>query len=304
MSEPPRPALRVVLVCTLVVLAGCAGLPGANVLSGSGDGGNATATPAATSAAGQAGVASAEDLQASDFPPGVARDGFTNLSKLVQTNRRALLESGYVSAVRLRGRMTANNRTRNLSLAQREVVAPGAARFLFQVKRQSGPAVQRTDVWSNGSATYARVSRGGQAAYREVPASKVRKQLAGGQLIELYVGPGNFTLRNVSTRDNRTLLTYRSTDYVRRPSGQMPAPENVSAYQAVVVVDLQGRVHFVDVQIAYSGPRGGKARFRLQYAVRSVGGVSVERPSWVETARDRLANSSTGTDDGHGHDHG
>lgn len=290
-----RRAAGAVFLCALVVLAGCAGTgPWSNANMPRE---NATTTPGAGSAAPQ----STANGQASP-PPGVSEQGLTNLTKLVQTNRKKLFETGYISAVRLRGKMTSKGKTRNLSMAQREVVEPGASEYLFQVQRSAGPTNYRSDVWSNESAAYVRTSRGGPPSYRQTEPGRITSQLTGGQLLSQYAGAGEFTLDSINESGKRTLYTLTADEYVRQPTKRMPAPKNVSFYQAQVVVDSQGRVHYFEVKMQYAGPQGGQAQLHLQYGIRKIGNVSVTRPDWVDEAQS--PSNSTATESGDGHSHG
>lgn len=274
-----RPAVAVA-VAVLVVLSGCAGGVGSDDPLGS-----AGSTTNATAAAGAStSPASASAVADRDLPPGVTSDGISNATALAQTSRRGLVESGYVAGFRLRSQVQMGGRTRNLSLAQREVVGPGAARYLFQVQRRTGGAESRMDAWSNGSTSLLRQERGGNVSYRSIDGERLRGQFGAGQLITQYVGAGDYELTEVNRTANGTFLTLRATEYVKRPTAQMPAPENVTSFRGIAVVDGQGRLRYLDARMAYAGPNDGSAVLRIRFRVRELGAVRVDRPAWVGKA--------------------
>lgn len=287
-----RPTVHSLLVVLLVVLAGCSGSvmpspenPQAAIENSSSDSANAS-NPAAANAT---------------LPPGVSAEGIENLSALAQANRQKLIREGYVSAVLMRGTMTTENRTRNISMVQREIVRAGAKQFLFQVKRASDRQQSRMDMWSNGSRTYLRSDRRGKISYREVNPDAVRKNLGASGLIAQYAGPGEFKVTNVNKSGSSTRIRLRADEYAERPSKQMPAPENVSEYKAVLIVDSSGRVHYLDVVMDYAGPKGGDASIHLRYKLRQVGQPTLQRPAWIDEAVSETQNSTASGTDGHGH---
>lgn len=278
-----RPAAAVA-VAVLVVLSGCAGGVGsdADPLGTSRAATDATATPGASTAAASANAVAEEDL-----PPGVTSDGISNATALSRTSRRGLVEAGYVAGFRLESRVRMGGRTRNLSLAQREVVEPGAASYLFQVQRRTGGEQSRMDAWSNGSTSLLRQERSGNVSYRSIDGERLRSQFGAGQLITQYVGAGDYELTEVNRTANGTLLTLRATEYVRRPTAQMPAPENVTSFRGIAVVDGQGRLRYLDARMAYAGPNDGSAVLRIRFRVRELGAVRVDRPAWIGKALSR-----------------
>lgn len=275
-----RPAAAVAVV-VLVVLSGCAGGVGsdADPLGAAGNSTNAT-----TAAGASTSPASADAVADEDLPPGVTSDGISNATALARTSHRGLVESGYVAGFRLQSQVQMGGRTRNLTLAQREVVEPGAARYLFQVQRRTGGAGSRMDAWSNGSTSLLRQERGGNVSYRSIDGERLRGQFGAGQLVTQYVGAGDYELTSVNRTANGTFLTLRATEYVRRPTAQMPAPENVTSFRGIAVVDRQGRLRYLDVRMAYAGPNDGSAVLRIRFRVRELGAVRVDRPAWVGEA--------------------
>lgn len=278
-----------VLVCCLVVLAGCAAAgPSAGSTDGAGtgtdSGGPAGTTPTAS-------TQSTTGPSATDFPPGVSKEGLENVSLVAKRSQWALMKEGYVGAFRLETTVRRQGRTRNMTLAQREIVEPGASTVLFQVKRLTDQKRSRRDAWVNGSTSVLRLDRAGTVTFRRINGTRIRRQLGAKQLLIQYGGAGDFEFEGAERTDNGTFLTYRATEYVEAPTAQMPAPANVTSYRAVVVLDTAGRLRYLDVQMTYEGPGGGTASIRVRFVVRQLGNVSVTRPGWVDRA---LANSSSG----------
>lgn len=276
-----RPLLAAGLA-VLLVLSGCsaANLDGESSASSDDPPGNTATRTTTANPPPYTGVG----LSDSDLPPGVASDGITNATKLARANRDALFETGYVAGFRLRGTVTRDGRTRNTSVAQREVVEPNASSLLYQVKRTVASSRSRMDLWSNGSTTLLRQDVDGNVRYRTVDRSRIMPQIGGVQLVAQYVTPGEYERTNVNRTDDGTFVTYRSTTYAVRPTERMPSPENVSSYRSEVVVDLEGRVRYLAVDISYRRPPGGTVTLHVRYLLRKTGGVQVDRPAWVANA--------------------
>lgn len=278
-SRPWLKTVAALAVVLLVVVSGCSGL---NSIAGGNN---------AASAQGNG--------QANTLPPGVSSSNLTNISALAQAHQKELIESGYISGFEMRGQMSRAGRTRNLTMAQREVVEQNASRFLFQVQQQMNRRTTRMGVWSNESTTLLRQQRRGSATYRKMNGSSVRAQLGGEKMLEQYLRTGTFNVQTINRSSGSMRVTLKATEYTKPKGTKMPSAENVSSYQGTAVVDGQGRVQRMMVTIRYTGPKGGKATLLVRYALLKVGSVSVDRPSWVGQAVANTTGESSSTSGGH-----
>jgi hypothetical protein len=149
-----------------------------------------------------------------------------------------------------------------------------------------------------------RRQQGENVQHSGIDRERVTGQLTGKQLFTTYAAPGAYELANTTRRDGRQVYVFRSTRYDERTTEGMPTAENVSRYRGSFAVDAAGRIQWIDVAMAYAGPKGGQAYFRVKYVLKKTGDVSVSRPDWTAAA---LAGNETATDsgDGHsGHSHG
>lgn len=281
-----RRASFVALVSLLVVLAGCTGItPG-------GSAGQSMQTPTTAADPGETTEGPPADVTVE--PAGLSRAAIENTSDVLSANRRALVSTGYIAAVRLDGSIRSGGRTRNLSVAQREVVEPGLTAFTYQVQKEVASTRTSTIVWSNRSTAVLRNRRGDQTNYRRIDRARITSQLAATELFPQYVAAGNYTLATTTQRDNQTVYVFRATEYTSQVGAKMPAPENVTTYRGRFAVDSMGRIRFIDVAMQYDGPRGGTAQIRIKYVLQQTGDVSVETPGWVDEAI-----SSSGRNAGH-----
>ncbi|PSP87188.1 hypothetical protein BRC90_11105 [Halobacteriales archaeon QS_4_69_34] len=257
-------AFGTLALVALLVLAGC----------GQPFGSGGTDAPVADGASGDATVAS------DDLPPGVSETGVENATALLAAHRAALVESGFESAARRNGTARRDSETVAFDEGQRVVAAPGAETYSSRVV-MSGPGTAY-EFWSNGSVELVRAQIGGTTRYRRGSGRSAGALTSVGLLGSSVVG-GNYTPTSVegSGDGRRITLQARTLD---EPSRVLPAnATDVSGYASTLVLDGEGRVRSLETVANYT-IGGREARFELRYALRQVGGVTVERPDWVGTA--------------------
>lgn len=272
MSRTPR---LVVLAAALIVLAGCNGLTG-------GDQPSPDTTPEMTPTET---TATERPLAAEEFPPGFERSGITNPAALTATNAETLVETGYVSELRITSTLRSQSQTRNVSFRRRERVTKNASSFLFHAEQsQDGQQTQAT-AWSNGSTTLLRLEQGEQTRYTDIDPDQITSQFAAQQLLAGYLGMGNYSIAAVNRTNGQTRLTLTADQYVNRTREEFPAPVNVSQFSSTVVVDLDGRIHTVTIQLIAERTDNRTLTVAFQYELVQTSDVQIDRPEWVSDAR-------------------
>jgi hypothetical protein len=256
----PRHRLRVALL-GLVLLAGCSGFAGpdnttTDTLTPASVPEDTTVAPGVPATGGEATAIDADRLLAAD------------------ADRRS--RGGYhlTRAVTIRG---ANWTTR---IDRDRRVAPDGTLFERAEFNSSGPlspTIGRSELWTNGSATYVRTfdAAGDRIEQGRFPSAPQHFQ-RWPRLREQVLDGG--TYRVEPTADGAVL---RATELPTLPATLVPLsvrePRNVTAR---LVVTETGLIRSVRVRYDTT-VRGEPVRVKIEHRVRAVGNTSVDRPAWV-----------------------
>lgn len=232
------------VLCLLLVTAGCSALPGS--------GGNG--------------------------PPGVEDDRLVDVDALTEAHVDALTESGYSHEIRLNQTRVVDGEVVDTHRAQRTNVAPGAAEYHYQLINR-GDVSSRIILWGNETDAYQSTEAGGQ---RRIGRSKppTDRALAGVGLLEAHL-TAPYEVAETRETDGTTLYVLEATD---RPETDAAFPrnaENVRSYEARLVVDPDGRILAFEAAAEYD--LGGEdAEYELSFDVTDLEDPEVQRPDWVD----------------------
>lgn len=294
-----RARLALVVVC-FVVLAGCANpFAPADTASPETDGAPTEGTPGATTTSQP--TASTDEtvsFEIAELPPGVSRNGIENTSVLFAAHAESLERTGFVAVGNGTGVIQRSGFLLEVESEQRNRVGVNGSAYEVSRDVAAGPVGRQVDAWSNGSTEYKRTIEGGSTNYTTGPA-RTTERLAGNSLLSPYLLGGNYTLNETRDRNalnesggpsvvlvsndigNETVLRRALTDDV----------EEVTSYEAVLVVDATGRIQSLEATIEYV-IGGREATHRLDFSVQHVDEVTVSRPDWVDEARSSLDESA------------
>jgi len=233
------------------------------------------------------------------FPPGVTTTGVWNASALVAAHSDALAATSYRFTARVEKSRFADDDYHDAVFTRTGTVATARASFLTDTVETDGfePRSPRRvhDVWANRSTVLTRVEGSNGTRYgaglrtpgrRTETASLVTESF----LVRRTLADGQFSVADVRRTDARTLVTLVSDTYV----GRTPAPANVTAFHAALVVDDRGVVHRLNETLATADPTGGRrTTTRYSFGVTTVGPVVTTRPAWARLANDTTASGWT-----------
>ncbi|UPV75500.1 hypothetical protein M0R89_05385 [Halorussus limi] len=245
-----RKVLQLLVIGCLVALAGCSG-----ALSG-GDG--------------------AQTLDDVTYPAGVSDNG-TNLTALAAAHEERLQNQSFTLQV---------SSTVNASQMNQSVELDAAVGADREQVRVNGSAMgQDVSMYVTEQKRYTRLSAGGDAKYRVTERTPDSMQIVPGSYtgrsyLDRFAGSGNFTPSGVRVVDGTTLLVLRADGSNATQSQQV----NVTDYNATMLVDEQGVVHSVSVDVSATR-RGQEVRTRFSMNVSDVGETTVAEPTWLDEAR-------------------
>lgn len=218
-------------------------------------------------------------------PPGVSANGIEDEEVLLANHTETLVRSGFVSAVDGAATVERYGLLVDATVRAGSRVERNATAYRYWNETETALFERRTEAWSNGSVEYRRQTGTDQEGYARGDPQSPRR-LAGVWLLRSHLRAGNYTVTNVTERDGTTLFTLRATSIDDGTAARRALPEggtNVSAYDATVVVDRAGRVRLVRVRQRYE-VGGTTAPYRFTYELGQIGGVTVDRPAWVDEA--------------------
>jgi hypothetical protein len=261
------------VVALVAVLAGC------NV-------GPTTATPTVTPAPGvDVTTAPSEPRTAADaapLPPGVTATRLTDVRALFAADARALAGDGYVAEVRIRGSRAGDTGRRTAPPAPGRItrtvrVGAGGDPTLLTVARVAEGERRSRAHWVAGNRSVERL-QASDAVPATVAARSNATALAGnpalGRTARDFVAVGNWvTARRAA--NGTTVLRARNASARFRDG----VPRNLTGYEGRLVVDERDRLRWVTVDVEVSDSE--RFHYRLTYALRQVGNVTVARPEWV-----------------------
>jgi hypothetical protein len=298
--------LGVALVAVVVLAAGAAGVM---VVAGAGDaptlqqGNETNETPNATAGnATDAGNATG-NATADALPPGVSEAGVDNASALVAAHRDALEATGYTFEFRQNYSVDApGNETVPMALAdtnasQNGSVGEGLAPFRVHTESEraadNGTQLSVVDYWGNETVVAVRAEQGNQTQYRtfqrtandtgtaqQLGQPSFDAVITKSRILAGVLRSGSFEVAGTEETEDGTLVTLRATEY---NASLGVDPENVTAYNATVVVDERGMVHEFDFRLA-STNREFPVELRYRFEVTDLGPRNVTEPAWIADA--------------------
>jgi hypothetical protein len=275
------------LLVVIVVVAGCAGSATTGI--------ETTMTTTADDAVETTdGIETTTDEETADLPPGVIESGVENASRLLDANRRALAETGYAFRLVWNDAEESDYETRAVSHG---TVAKEFAPFRIRTETEArfGNRTSRfeTDVWGNESvalAEYEEMNRTGYQKYVNEPNGSVEvspfelssfhalsRQVSHEVVVSFVALTGEYEVESVERRDGRTLTTLRATE-LNRSFGERDT-ENISQYDATLVVDERGLIHRANLTMSFP-----ESTLSYDFELTTVGGVVVAYPPWADRA--------------------
>jgi hypothetical protein len=239
-------AYAAVALCLLLTLAGCPALPGSS---------------------------------GADAPPGVEDETLVNGTELLDAHVGAVTETGYQHEVNLTQSTTADGENITTERRQRTTVAANATEYQYQLIN-SGRSNARFIVWGNETVEYQRIEAGGRDPQYRRGESTGAESLAGKPLLEPHLS-APYDVVETEEANGTTLLTLESTGTPESDSAFPPNVTNIRNYEAELVVDGDGRIRSLSVDVAYDVD-GQTADYQFNFELTAMEDLGVERPSWVD----------------------
>ncbi|WP_115863169.1 DUF7537 family lipoprotein [Halorussus litoreus] len=244
-------ALQLLAICCLVALAGCTGgLPGGDEPT----------------------------LDDVSYPDGVSENG-TNVSALSTAHSEALENESFGLTV------DASVNASSINQSIRIDAAVGADRD--NIRADTNASGQQTSMYLTPETRYTRVATDDGVTYDAQERTPTAMQLvpasySGASYLDQFAGMANATPTDVREVNGTTLVVLEADGST--------ATDNESAnlvdYNATLLVDEQGVVHSMTVELAATS-QGQRSTTRLSMDIYDVGETTVEDPSWLDEARNR-----------------
>lgn len=209
----------------------------------------------------------------------------SNLSEAAPDGSMAGAFGGSIGAVD----SVASNTTERGTVA--EGLAPSLVTSEGRVQLGDRSAAVRSETWANetlmlvryrvaNQVNVQRVDLAGNATpgFFDVTREHVNATLTKAHVVNLTLHTGDFAVTDANRSGNRTLYTLEATNFTGSDHLWL-APENVSEYDAAVVVDENGMVHALHLDLVAED-----TVVRYDFEVTHVGPVEVERPAWTDAA--------------------
>lgn len=251
-------SLGLVLV---VVVAGC-GMPVGPQADGTTGSDEHSSTPAPTTQAPpvsttQTSASTSTTSRAELTPPGVADGGLQNASALLGGHLASLRATGY----------------RVDEIANDSQWTFVAASEYSSYRIIPGPTTSAPAVWANETVTVARLTDGNETVYQRPPrqwASEAR--MTGVETLRTLFNASSYTVAGVQPCGDRQCTVLRATGESR-----------FETFDARALVAPDGVVHQFHATYARSSQNQGTGG-EYHFVLSQRGNVTVQRPSWVETA--------------------
>lgn len=258
--------VTVALVAALVVLSGCSGLlPNGGTADGGPGSGNGGGSPTGSA-----------------YAAGYAESGVTNATRAVESHRSALLNtSGF--AVTYGATVNTADGSTTVDYVQR--VETGSKEVLTRTNISGGGAVGNLSQYFANGTLYQRSSSPatGGVRYGNRSASYNLSSYTGTRLVRPVVSDVTYGASEVVTYQGDRAVRYTNATLENATSllGRDVNPENVTSFDATLVVDASGIVRHVEYTATVEA--NGTRTIDVTVDVRP-GGVTVDRPSWVAKA--------------------
>lgn len=256
-----KPLLAVLLAVTLV-LAGCSGTNSQPTLGPGPNGGTPSPTPDGTIS----------------YPDGAGPDG-VNATALADTHQSALATVDYrVTLDIATSGGSFQNTSRNLSVRSNLSTSE-----LLQLAVIDG---ERVDGYRNTSATYLRRVGGGNVSYRVTEPQDSFEGAHGSSMstgtLETVLTRGQFSANGTIQSEGVTYIRY---DLTGVQFGQQGSETTIDDASGGLLVTPEGVVTFAAIDL--TGTQSGSAfSYDIAYRVPQVGSVAVEKPGWLDAARE------------------
>jgi hypothetical protein len=209
-----------------------------------------------------------------DYPDGYAASGVTNTSVAIDTHRETMEEpyrvSFTVEQISDRGRTITNGTI---------WTDPDGHRALTNIRQQTAGTTDTYAAYRDGSTIYQKRVVSDTFQYDVRNDSFERPVYPEEETFESMLGSLTMNATTVTTTDNATLIHYRVVDVA--PTRMQTETENANG---TMVVDTSGRIR--SLQLTFDQRVSGiRQNVTFQYTT-AVGNVSVNRPGWLETARE------------------
>lgn len=175
-------------------------------------------------------------------------------------------------------------------------VAKGLAPSLVVTEGSFGYDGYREDYysesWANDSAVLSRTEMPNQLLLHRIHLSgdaeddpfavtrdDLNATLTKADIVNYTLQTGRFEVAEIEETENRTLFTLRAVEY-NGSNVTYVGSENVSTYNATVVVDERGRVH--RLALDFVGTEYERVSMHYEFELTRVGPVNVTRPPWTE----------------------
>lgn len=266
-------ALLTVLCVALVLLAGCSGLGGDGTTTPVGDGTDGTVTSNGTETTATTADGAGGTVALDDAPPGISEDGIENVSALLDAHAAAVEAEGADTVTNVSVSAPSSSLTSNATV---RIGADGT--ITTRTTNDVGAVTAEAYQYTNGSMSAVRqVAPSGERTSAFTAGCYVRQQ-ASVEAFAGYLASGDFAPTSVD--DGLVTLT---ADGIDEDAGEEGLTGNVTAYDATVVVDDEGRVRSFEATVS-SVSQGAESTIEIDYEMTEVGVDTVERPSWAADA--------------------
>jgi len=273
----------VVACVVLVAVAGCAGAPWGGPSTDVSTAASGDGTAGTPTAGGQGSTSTTGDSEfpAAETPSWLRADG-VNATRLAAAHAATLEGTSYRVE-------TVQNASGLYELSVRRTVRVDDGRLSAVERSAAGGDGERTRTFANDSWVVRERANATRTVYSDhrVGDGDAVARLDGRERIREYVAFGDFAFERVlddgaaADADGGTLLEYRAT--AASAAGE---DAGVVDYDGRLVVSTDGRVRSLSVT-ATQASEFGNVTTTYAFALEAVGGVSVARPDWLATARDR-----------------
>lgn len=275
-----RTALATVAVAALLATAGCAGVfggDGATTPTPDDPGGPGTAT--ATDPGGDGGDGG---TAAGDLPPGVSGDG-VDAAALVAAHEESLLGESFENRLTLDRTQSRGDQSRRQRIVQTNRLGEDGT-YLTRFNQTAGMRIVQT-TWGNDSVALSNVTLRDRTQYQRRDPAVVRPNLTASPFVEQFVRMGDYA---VEGRDGATVTL--TANGPAADAGMGPN-RTVERYEGTVVVDSEGRIQRMDVEVVVVADGGTRTELTVRFGLVDVGETTVERPGWVPEAVEAVSGS-------------
>jgi hypothetical protein len=262
--------LLVVAAVAMVALAGCSGGQ-TTTTAPTADG--STTDPGTTTGNGD-GTDGGDSLDGVDTPSWMTGDG-VNETKLLSAHFGSLSDTSYRVE-------TFQNSSGILSLTRSGVQRVGAnGNTVYEYDTVSSNGNSTTRAFVNDTWVLTETTNETRSLYSDYRVSGSVTSLNYTQQLVQYVRLGDYTVNRTYEVDGETRI-----EYVASGPADVQGTDAITNFDGRIVVNSDGRIYELGV-VATQEAQYGNATSEFQFTLAEIGGVDVETPDWVSTARER-----------------